>query len=127
FETLAAAQQIGDASAAVLGQGVDALAGELAGKKLDKVYAVEHTLLKDYTPDAYTAALRQLIAQAKPDVVVFPHTYQVRDFLPKLATSLERIAVSDVVSHKLENGALTLVRQLFQGKVNADMRLTGDG
>jgi electron transfer flavoprotein alpha subunit len=127
FETLAAAQQLGEASAAVIGQDIEALAAELAAKKLDKVYAVEHDLLKDYTPDGYTLALRQLIAQAKPDVVLFPHTYQVRDFLPKLATSLDRVAVSDVISHKLENGRLTLVRQLFQGKVNADVSLAGDG
>jgi len=127
FETLAAAQQLGEASAAVIGQDIEALAAELAAKKLDKVYAVEHDLLKDYTPDGYTLALRQLIAQAKPDVVLFPHTYQVRDFLPKLATSLDRVAVSDVISHKLENGRLTLVRQLFQGKVNADVSPAGDG
>ena len=132
FETLAAAQQFAGelnttASAAVLGQGIDALAGELGTKQLEKVWAVEHELLKDYTPDAYTAALRQLITQVKPDVVLLPHTYQVRDFLPKLATALDRVAVSDVVSHRVDNGKLVLVRQLFQGKVNADIRLTGDG
>ena len=132
FETLAAAQQLAGelgatASAAVLGQGISGLAGELASKKVEKVYAVEHELLKDYTPDAYTAALRQLIAQAKPAVVLFPHTYQVRDFLPKLATALDRVAVSDVVSHRVENGQVVLVRQLFQGKVNADVRWAGDG
>src|SRR5262249_10787200 len=54
------------------------------------------------------------------------HTYQVRDFLPKLATSLNRVAVSDVVSHRVEGGAVVLVRQLFQGKVNADVRFAGD-
>jgi electron transfer flavoprotein alpha subunit len=132
FETLAAAQQIArhlntTASAAVVGQGIDALAGELAGKQLEKVYAVEHDLLKDYTPDAYTSALRQFIAQANPSVVLFPHTYQVRDFLPKLATSLGKVAVSDVISHRIDSGALVLVRQLFQGKVNADVRFAGGG
>lgn len=132
FETLAAAQQFGSelgvpASAAVVGAGVEGLAGELASRQLEKVYAVEHELLKDYTPDAYTIALRQLIEQAKPQVVVMPHTYQVRDFLPKLATSLGKVAVSDVVSHRVENGQLVLVRQLFQGKVNADVRFAGDG
>jgi len=131
FETLAAAQQIAQelnttASAAVMGQGVDGLAGEVASRQLDKVYAVEHELLKDYTPDAYAATLRQLIGREKPSVVLFPHTYQVRDFLPKLATSLHRVAVSDVVSHRVENGQLVLVRQLFQGKVNADVRFAGD-
>lgn len=132
FETLAAAQQLarelgGTASAAVLGQGVAALAGELASKQLEKVYAVEHELLKEYTPDAYAAALRQLIGQAKPAIVLFPHTYQVRDFLPKLATALDRVAISDAVSHRVEGGQVTLVRQLFQGKVNADVRWTSEG
>jgi electron transfer flavoprotein alpha subunit len=131
FETLAAAQQLAQelgtkASAAVMGQPVDALAGELASQQLEQVYAVEHDLLKEYTPDAYAAALRQLVAHAKPEVVLFPHTYQVRDFLPKLATALGRVAVSDVVSHRVENGQLVLVRQLFQGKVNADIRFAGD-
>ena len=132
FETLAASQQIAaelgvSASAAVLGADVASLAGELASKKLEKVYAVDHALLKDYTPDGYTAALRQLVEQVKPSLVLFPHTYQVRDFLPKLATSLGKVAVSDVVSHRIDSGALLLVRQLFQGKVNADIRFSGEG
>jgi electron transfer flavoprotein alpha subunit len=127
FETLAAGQQIAKelgttASAAVLGQGVAGLASELASKQLDKVWAVEHELLKDYTPDGYTAALKQLVAKAGPAIVLFPHTYQVRDFLPKLATALDRVAISDAVSHRAEGGQLTLVRQLFQGKVNVDVR-----
>src|SRR5260370_42586798 len=125
FEPLAAAQQLATdlnttASAAVLGYGVEALAGELAGKQLEKIYLVEHELLKEYTPDAYTSALRQLLAQAKPEYVLLPHTYQVRDFLPKLATSLGTVAVSDVVAHRVDAGAVVLVRQLFQGKVNSD-------
>ncbi len=132
FETLAAAQQLAKelnttASAAVLGQGIAALAGELGSKQLDKVYAVDHDLLKDYTPDGYTAALRQLIERVKPSLVLFPHTYQVRDFLPKLATALGKVAVSDVVAHRVAGGELVLVRQLFQGKVNADIRFTGEG
>jgi electron transfer flavoprotein alpha subunit len=132
FETLAAAQQFagelnGTASAAVLSDSPATLAQELGGKRLAKVYAVEHALLKEYTPEAYTLALRQLIAEAKPDLVLFPHTYQVRDFLPKLATALGKVAVSDVVSHRLDSGQIVFVRQLFQGKVNADIRFTGEG
>jgi electron transfer flavoprotein alpha subunit len=131
FETLAAAQQLAKelnatASAVVLGDGVESLAAELAAKQLEKVYAVEHALLKDYTPDAYTIALRQLVEHAKPNVVLFPHSYQVRDFLPKLAASLGTVAVSDVIAHRVENGQVTLVRQLFQGKINADVRFAGE-
>jgi electron transfer flavoprotein alpha subunit len=132
FETLAAAQQMAGelgvaASAAVLGPNAGSFARELASLRLDKVWAVEHDLLAAYTPDAYAAALRQLIGATAPLLVVFPHTYQVRDYLPKLATSLDRVAVSDVVSHKAADGTLTLVRQLFQGKVNADVRFATPG
>jgi electron transfer flavoprotein alpha subunit len=131
FETLAAAQQLAKelnttASAAVLGDGVEGLAAGLAAKQLEKVYAVENPLLKDYTPDAYCIALRQLIEHAEPSVLLFPHSYQVRDFLPKLAASLGKVAVSDVISHRIESGRVVLVRQLFQGKINVDVRFAGD-
>jgi electron transfer flavoprotein alpha subunit len=131
WETLAAGQQLASElqqplSAAVLGQGIEGLAAELTGKKLEHVYAVEHDLLKDYTPDTYTAAVRQLVEKTQAATVLFPHTYQVRDFLPKLATGLGRVAVSDVVAHRIEDGKLVLVRQLFQGKLNVDVRFTGD-
>jgi electron transfer flavoprotein alpha subunit len=131
WETLAAAQQLSaelkqPVSAVVMGADVSPLAAELAGKQLERVYAVEHDLLKDYTTDAYTAALRQLIAEVNPRLVLFPHTYQVRDFAPKLATALERVMVSDVVSHRVDGDSVVLVRQLFQGKMNVDVRFAGD-
>ena len=121
FEALSAAQQLAaelgtTAGAAVLGQDIGALATELASKQLATVYAVQHELLKDYTPDAYATALRQLVAQAQPQAVLFPHTYQVRDFLPKLATSLGKVAVSDVVAHRIDRGQVVLVRQLSRAR-----------
>ncbi|HWQ56993.1 MAG TPA: electron transfer flavoprotein subunit alpha/FixB family protein [Bryobacteraceae bacterium] len=131
WETLAAAQQFGrelnlPVSAAVLGDGIGALAGELASRNLERVWAVEHELLKDYTPDGYSRVAQQLVVRTSARLAVFPHSYQVRDFLPKLATVMERVAVSDVVGHRVDQGALVLVRQLFQGKMNADIRFAGE-
>jgi len=131
FETLAAARQFAKeldttAGAAVLGHSIGHLAGELAHLALEKVYAVEHALLQDYAPDAYTIALRQLLELEKPSIVLFPHTYQALDFLPKLAASLGKAAVSDAISHRVDHGQLVLTRQLFQGKVNVDTRFAGD-
>ncbi|MEP6714749.1 MAG: electron transfer flavoprotein subunit alpha/FixB family protein [Terriglobia bacterium] len=126
LEALAAAQQFAKelelpVFAVVLGAKVDGL----AGYQLDKVHVIEHELLKDYTPDGYTLALKQLIVKHRPQYVVFPHTYQVRDYAPKLATALDRILVSDVIAHRVENGAPVFVRQLFQGKINADIGFDG--
>ena len=128
-ETLAAGQQLGAAlnlpvSAAVIGTSD---AGEFADKKLDHIYTVDDPLLKAYTPDGYTAALEQLIRLKKPQFVLLPHTYQVRDFAPKLATRFQQVLVSDVVDFRAAAaGSVVMVRQLFQGKLNADVQFGGE-
>jgi electron transfer flavoprotein alpha subunit len=130
FETLAAAQQIagqtqGRLAGLVIGKGVAALADELAASKLDEVLLIEHELLDAYTPDGFTLALRQAIEQTKADLVLLPHTYQVRDFAPKLAASLGKGMIGDCVGYRHENGKLVFVRQMFQGKTAADVVFEG--
>lgn len=131
FETLAAAQQIvaetkGTLSVVVVGKGIAVLADELATKKLDEVLLVEHDLLDSYTPDGFTIALNQVISSAKPDLVLLPHTYQVRDFAPKLAASLNKGMIVDCIGYRSESGKLVFVRQMFQGKTVADVAFQGD-
>ena len=130
FETLAAAQQIakgtsGTVSALVIGKGVAALADELAAKNVAEVLLVENDLLENYTPDGYCVALKQVIESAKPDLVLFPHTYQVRDFAPKLAAQLGKGMIGDGIGYKNEAGKLVFIRQMFQGKTNADVTFQG--
>lgn len=137
WETLAAAQQISAAlgaelNAAILGQGIAALAQEAAAKKAARVYAVEHALLENYTADAYTAAAEGLVRKINPSLVMFPHTYQTRDYAPKLATRFERGLISDAIAARVESssaesGSVIFVRQFFQGKLNGDVRATGPG
>jgi electron transfer flavoprotein alpha subunit len=110
--------------AAVAGDVVGALAAEAAKTKIERVYGVEHPLLARYSADAYTAAFEQLIRGVNPELVLLPHTYRVRDFAPKLATRFRRVLVSDATGHRIEDGRPVLVRQLFQGKLNADVRFT---
>jgi electron transfer flavoprotein alpha subunit len=123
FETLAAGQQIArelgvPCEAALAGS----LTADLANKQLAKVWMIAHPLLEKYAVDSYVDAFRQLIEQIKPAIVLLPHTYQVRDFAPRLATALGRVLVSDVVGHRIDAGQLVCIRQLFQGKINADVR-----
>jgi electron transfer flavoprotein alpha subunit len=130
FEALAAGKQIAESiaqetQAAVLGSGIDPLATEAARLDLQKVFAIDDPLLAQYTADGYTAALEQLIRAQQPEVVVFPHTYQVRDYAPKLSTRFGKALISDVVGIKAESGRTTFTRQLFQGKLNADVAAEG--
>jgi electron transfer flavoprotein alpha subunit len=128
WETLAAGQQLGGPLvAAIAGHGVAGLAAELARKQLDRVYAVEHELLESYTADAFTSAVEQLVRAIQPSLVLFPHSYQVRDFAPKVATRFDQVLISDVVGMRQENGGTIFSRQLFQGKLNADVKPGGLG
>ena len=124
LEALAA----GRALASAMGIKVSAVtlgdrAAEVAGIEL--VWAVNHELLDAYTPDAYTAALEQLIRKLEPAIVLFPHTYRVRDFAPKLATRFEQVLISDCTGFRVDASGPVFVRQLFQGKLNADLRPQG--
>jgi electron transfer flavoprotein alpha subunit len=103
-----------------------ALAQELAGHKVERVYALTGASLEAYTSDAYVHALRQFIADRQPKLVLFPHTYQVRDFAPRLALTLDRTLISDAIGYKLEGGKLLFIRQMFQGKFVADVGFAGD-
>lgn len=131
WETLTAGQAIAAETgwpleAAVVGASVGAFAGEIASKKVAKVYAVENARLEPYTPDAFVAALKHFITAKQPKLVLMPHTYQVRDFVPKLATAMSRTVISDAIGFKKEGEKLLFTRQMFQGKFVADVSFTAD-
>lgn len=130
FETIAAAQQIaagaaGTVSAVVAGTGVGSLADELAAKDFAEILTVDHELLGAYTPDGYCIALRQVIEAEKPDFVLFPHTYQVRDFAPQLAAMLGKGMIADCIGYRNDGGRHVFIRQMFQGKTVADVVFAG--
>lgn len=118
-------------AAAELGQPVSVAAFGKAPAEIpaavERVYVLEHALLVHYTADGYAAALEQLIAKVTPSVVLFPHTYQVRDYAPKLATRLGKPLVSDAIKIRADSEGVVCTRQLFQGKISADYRTPGAG
>jgi electron transfer flavoprotein alpha subunit len=131
WETLSAGQALAAETgwtleAAVAGSGVANFGNEIASKKVAKVYALESPRLEPYTPDAFSAGLKQFIATRQPKVVLLPHTYQVRDFVPKLATAMARTAITDCIGYKKQGDKLSFTRQMFQGKLAADVSFTCD-
>jgi len=129
WEALAAARLLGlqlsqPVTAAVLGASTESLAAEAALKGPAQVVRVEHPLLAPYTADGFVLALRQLSQDQGPTQWVFPHTYQVRDFAPALATRLGQVLISDVVS--IAEGPV-FTRQLMQGRLTGSYRHAGSG
>jgi electron transfer flavoprotein alpha subunit len=130
WETMAAAQAIAadmgwPLEAAVVGSGVAGIAGEVAAKKVGKVYCVESAKLAPYTPDGFVHALAQFVGGRKPKLVLMPHTYQVRDFAPKLATALKTALIPDCIGYKKDGTRLLFTRSMFQGKFAADVSFAG--
>lgn len=131
LEAITAAQSIGKDLglnvAAVLPCDKDcSLAQEIAGYAIEKVIVAKNEKLGTYTPDAYADAFEQVIKATNPQYVVMSHTYQVRDFAPKVATRFGREVVGDCIRYRAEGGKLVLSRRIFLGKLDADVTVGGD-
>jgi len=132
WETIAAVQQMADAEPVTImlpgAPGVaTAIATELAAAAVHEVIVLEAAALENYTSDGYTEALQAAIVELAPSIVALPHTYQTRDFAPKLAARLDRALVTDVTASKRTGDELAFVRPMFQGKLTADVVLQGPG
>ena len=127
WEALAAAQKLDGAvaiSAVAIGLETEAIADEVSARISGRVLRVEHTLLAPYTADGYVIALQQLIQREEPSWVIFPHTYQVRDYAPALAARFGQVLISDVTA--ISDGP-TFTRQLMQGRLSGTYRKSGAG
>jgi electron transfer flavoprotein alpha subunit len=129
YEAMVAAQRIaaetGDkVSAVVLGSNVSNAASDVAAKKVEAVYTVEDTKLAEYTPDGYVGALRRVVEKLDPRFVILSHTYQVRDFAPKLTAALAKSFVPDCIGFRVAGSEVVFTRQIFQGKINTDVKVS---
>ncbi len=145
LEAISAAQSIGKD----LGMNVSAvipcdkdcvLAQEIAQYDLEKVIVAKNEKLGTYTPDGYADAWEQVIKAVNPQYIVMSHTYQVRDFAPKVAARLGSEVVGDCIRYRideknppanaggsdLEGGKLVFTRRIFLGKLDADVTVGGD-
>jgi electron transfer flavoprotein alpha subunit len=131
LEAITAAQSIGKdlglkVSAVIACDKDCALAQEIAQYDLEKVIVAKSDKLDIYTPDGYADAWEQVIKAQNPQYVVMSHTYQVRDFAPKVAARLGREVVGDCIRYKADGGKLVLTRRIFLGKLDADVTVGGD-
>ncbi len=130
-EAIAAAQSLGSqlgqkVTAVVLGADVAGLAQEIAGYDVEKVICATNPKLAEYTPDAYPDGMEQIVKQVDPSFVFLTHTYQVRDFAPKLAARFGKSLISDCIRAKADGGKLSFTRRIFLGKLDADVVSDGE-
>jgi len=132
MEALGAGQKLaaalgGKAEAVVLGSGVGLAAAEVAKNDLAVVHVADHDALRSYTPGAWIGALAPAIQAAKPDYVVFPHTYQSVDYVPRLAQTVNAGLITDATGFEQGDGGLLWKRPVLGGKLQARVRVKGEG
>ena len=128
LEAIAAAQTLGaelQQPVVIVVLGSDSASQEVAAYDVSKVLSAQNDKLSEYTPDAYTDALEQVIKQVDPSFVFMTHTYQVRDFAPKLAARFGKSLISDCIRAKVEGSNLTFTRRIFLGKLDSDVSSDG--
>jgi len=131
LEAVTAAQAIGKelglpVTAVILCDKECPIAQDIAGYNIENVIVAKNEKLSVYTPDGYTDAWTEVIKAKNPQYVVMSHTYQVRDFTPKVAARLGREVVGDCIRYRVENSKLVLSRRMFLGKLDADVTIGGD-
>jgi electron transfer flavoprotein alpha subunit len=133
FEAVAAGQQLaarsgGKAEAILLGEGVSGLAAEAATSDLAAVRVADSPLLARYTPGGYVAALAPAILAEKPEFVLFPHTYQSAEYVPRLAQTTGAALLPEAIAFEGEGGGELLFRRpILEGKMQAQVRVKGGG
>lgn len=128
IEAIVCAQQLAPKrlSAVLLGGEDMAAPPALASLRLDEIRILRHALLAQYSADAWVEALRQDATSAAPTLILMPHSYQGRDFAPRLAARLERALVSDCIGIERDEAGPAFIRQVFQGRAHMRLRVRGD-
>lgn len=131
LEAIAAAQSIGKdlglkASAVIVCDKDCDLTQTIAQYNLEKVIVAKNAKLGTYTPDGYADAWETVIKAENPVYIIMAHTYQVRDFAPKVAARFGKEVVGDVIRYRNEGGKLVFTRRIFLGKLDADVTIGGD-
>ena len=132
LESIAVGQRLSDemgltAGALVLGGNADGLADQASKYQLGEVLKVNDALLESYSADGYSEAVKQIIDQENPTYVLFGHTYQVRDYVPRLSAKLNKPFLVDNIAIRVENGQPIFTKQMFNAKLSADVEANGSG
>ena len=133
YEALVAGQALGQdydlpVSALVLGHKTSGIVESIKGIKLNEILVAEDPLLNSYSSDGFSETVKQVIKNESPKFIVAGHTYMVRDFLPRVSAKLNLPFLADNIAYDVDNNdSLILTKQIFAGKLSAEIIPNSDG
>ena len=130
FETVSEGRRLADGlntdlTAVVMGSGVENITGELEKYGADKILVADDPVLAEYTTDAYTNVLSNIIKPLDPELIIIGASTQGKDLAARLSARLDAGMAMECVAIRLENSGLVFTRPMFGGKVLADVEIEG--
>lgn len=111
----------GKLSAVLIGKDVSALTGELGALGVQKVFVAEDASLADYTTEAYTAVMTDVVEKTHPVAVLVGASFPGRDLSARLAGRMKGALIADAIAITVDNGKVKVQRPMYAGKVLADV------
>ena len=99
------------------------IANKLSQYDIDSVIHVNDNNLQEYSPLYYIETFNQLSSELNPDLIIFGHTYETRDWVPRLSARLDIPFLSDCVGMSV-NDTISYTRSLYQNKINTDLSIS---
>ena len=117
-EAIVAAQKIGgNITALVIGDNADAISEELSSIDIERTLVVKHDLVSFYNSDGYAEVVTQVIKSMNPSTIIIGHTYQTRDFMPRVSAKLDIPFIPDIVGLEQDS----YIKQVLNSKLNASI------
>ena len=132
LEAIVAAQKISSKlkskiTVLAIGKNAEALALEASKYELNEILKINSSSLNSYSSDGYAIAIEQIILENNFRYVFFGHTYQVRDYVPKISAKLMRPFLADNIKMSISDGSIEFTKQTFNAKLLADIQTSDSG
>ena len=129
FETVQAARKAADRlgaefAALVVGNGVNAVAGELGNYGAARVLVVDDPAFTQHSNTAVSAVIAEIARREKADVIFLPASQMGKDLAPRVSVKLEAGLAADCVALDFVDGGVVATRPVYAGKALIDVRIT---
>ena len=122
-EAIVGAQKIGgQITALVIGKDHGEVVNELLNYEIEKTIVVDHDLIPAYNADGYKEIVKQVFDSIDPKFIVAGHTYQSRDFIPRISAALDIPMLADLIVVERDK----YVKQVMNSKLNASITSNQD-
>ena len=124
LESLSGAQKIiakvgGSISAVTFN---NSTAEQLTNYNINDIILVENEQLNQFNPLFYVKAFEHIADLEEPDIIILGHSYEARDWIPRLSARLDIPLISDCIGFN-NNSNLSFSRSIYQGKLNSDISI----